>query len=76
MSSGWIAAAFVSAVAHVGFAAWVEKAEPKKRPLPPIEMQLAKVARPPAPPPEPPPPPPPPPPPQMVKPKLVKKLNQ
>ncbi len=71
--SGWLAAAVVSAIAHVGFAAWVEQAEPKSKPRPPIEMQLAKLPRKlDVPPVVPPPPPPPPAPPK--KPVLVKKV--
>ncbi len=69
MSAGWIAAGIVSAIAHVGFAALVENTEPKKKPLPPIEMHLAKL-----PPKQLEPPPPPPPPPAPKKPELVKKI--
>lgn len=68
MSAGWIAAAAVSVLAHVGFAALVETADVENKPRPPIEMQLAKLPKKVETPPEPPKPPPPPPP----KPKLVK----
>jgi protein TonB len=71
MSFPWIAAAAVSVIAHVGFAKWVDDAEPRKKPRPPIEMTLAKL------PPkvvEPPAPPPPPPPPEVQKPKRVTKV--
>lgn len=70
MSAGWIAAAVVSIGAHGLFATWLENADPKAKPRPPIEMTLAKL------PPkqivEPPPPPPPEPP--KLKPKLVTKV--
>ena len=73
MSAGWITAAVVSIGAHGAFAAWIDNAEVKKKPRPPIEMTLAKL------PPklvEPPKPvePPPPPPPKIVKPKLVTRV--
>ena len=73
MSGGWFAAAAISAIAHVGLAAWVEQAEPAKKPRPPIEMSLAKLPKQ-APPKVEPPPPPPPPPPKIEKPKLVKRI--
>jgi len=74
MSTGWIAAGVISAVAHLGFAAWVETGDPAPKPLPRIEMELAKL--PPAKTPEPPPPPPPPPPPKKIEtPKLVKHVQ-
>lgn len=72
MSAGWIAAAAVSIAAHVGFATWVEKAEPRKRERPRIEMTLAKL------PPKPPKiveaPPPPPPPPAPKQPRVVRRV--
>jgi len=68
MSTGWIAAGVVSFVAHAGFAVWAERAEPRRKPLPPIEMTLSRLPKKPEPPPPPPPPPPP------VKPVLVKKV--
>ena len=70
MSAGWIAAGVISIAAHVGFATWIEKADVKKKPRPPIEMQLAKLPK--KEPPKVEPPPPPPPPPEPPKPKLVK----
>ncbi len=75
MSVGWVAAGVVSFVAHLGFAAWVEQVEPRTKPRPPIEMQLAKLAKPPVPKLAPPPPPPPPP---LApnKPVLVKRVSR
>ena len=71
MSAGWIAAAIVSVGAHGLFATWLEHADPKRKPRPPIEMTLAKL--PPKPIVEPPPPPPPPEPPKQT-PKLVTRV--
>ena len=72
MSTSWIAAGVISAVAHLGFAAWVENGDPAPKPLPRIEMELAKL-----PPPKlPEPPPPPPPPPKLIEvPKLVNRIS-
>jgi protein TonB len=73
MSAGWIAAGVVSAIAHVGFAAYVETHEHVTKVHAVLEMQIV----PPKPKPrlvtlpEPPPPPPPAPPPKLVK-KIVK----
>ncbi|HEU0036031.1 MAG TPA: TonB family protein [Kofleriaceae bacterium] len=72
-TAAWLAGGLASACAHVAFAAWIERQDPRKPPLPPVEMQLAKLPPklPPAPEPPPPPPPPPPSPPRLVK-KLAK----
>ena len=74
MSAGWFAAAAISAVAHVSFAAWVDNAEPKKKVRPPIEMSLAKREQPVKIEPPKVEPPPPPPPPEIKKPRLVTKV--